>query len=84
MRIEPPPSLAWAIATIPDATAAAEPPLEPPGERLTSHGLRVTPHALDSVNGQIASSGRFVLPTITAPADRSRLTTSESPIAVPP
>ena len=31
-RIDPPPSDAEAIATIPDATAAAEPPLEPPGE----------------------------------------------------
>ena len=31
MRIEPPPSLACAIGTMPAATAAAEPPLEPPG-----------------------------------------------------
>ena len=30
MRIEPPPSLACAAATMPAATAAAEPPLEPP------------------------------------------------------
>jgi len=33
IRIEPPPSLAWAIGTNPAATAAALPPLEPPGER---------------------------------------------------
>ena len=32
MRIEPPPSLACAIGTMPAATAAAEPPLEPPVE----------------------------------------------------
>ncbi|MNC87851.1 hypothetical protein D3C83_36140 [compost metagenome] len=32
MRIEPPPSLAAAIGTIPAATAEAEPPLEPAGE----------------------------------------------------
>jgi hypothetical protein len=31
MRIEPPPSFAWAIGTIPAATATAEPALEPPG-----------------------------------------------------
>src|SRR2546427_5949608 len=40
MRIEPPPSLACATGTRPAATAAAEPPLEPPGERLVSQGLR--------------------------------------------
>ena len=43
MRIDPPPSLAWAIGTRPAATAAAEPPLDPPGERAVSHGLRVAP-----------------------------------------
>jgi hypothetical protein len=32
IRIEPPPSLAWPIATMPDATAEPEPPLDPPGE----------------------------------------------------
>ena len=31
MRIEPPPSLAAAIGTTPEAMAAAEPPLDPPG-----------------------------------------------------
>ena len=34
IRIEPPPSLPCAIDTMPAATAAAEPPLEPPGDRL--------------------------------------------------
>jgi hypothetical protein len=43
IRIEPPPSLAWAIGTMPAATAAAEPPLDPPVERFVSHGLRVGP-----------------------------------------
>jgi hypothetical protein len=43
MRMEPPPSEAWAMGTIPAATAAAAPPLEPPGVRLVSHGLRVGP-----------------------------------------
>jgi hypothetical protein len=32
IRIDPPPSVAWATGTSPAATAAAEPPLEPPVE----------------------------------------------------
>src|SRR5690348_16381900 len=43
MRIEPAPSPAEAIGTSPAATAASEPPLEPPGVRCGSQGLRVTP-----------------------------------------
>ena len=43
IRIEPPPSLAWPIATIPDATAAAEPPLDPPVEWSVFQGLRAGP-----------------------------------------
>ena len=51
MRIEPAPSAASAAGTSPAATAAADPPLEPPGVRSTFHGLRVTPQVIDSVNG---------------------------------
>ncbi len=76
--MEPAPSAASAAGTIPAATAAAEPPLEPPGVRPVSHGLRVTPHVTDSVNGQRPSSGIVVLPTMTAPAARSRATTAAS------
>jgi hypothetical protein len=43
IRIDPPPSLAWAAGTMPAATAAAAPPLEPPGLWSVSHGLRVGP-----------------------------------------
>src|SRR5438105_2659443 len=43
MRIEPPPSLACATGVRPAATAAADPPLEPPGVRVRSHGLQVGP-----------------------------------------
>ena len=68
MRIEPPPSLACATGTIPEATAAAEPPLDPPVERVTSHGLRLGPYAFGSVVGRIPSSGVFVLPIVTKPA----------------
>ena len=39
-RIEPPPSEPWAIAHKPAATAAAEPPLEPPGVYSKFQGLR--------------------------------------------
>jgi len=31
IRIEPPPSVPWASGRMPAATAAAEPPLDPPG-----------------------------------------------------
>ena len=78
MRIEPAPSTPSAAGTMPAATAAAEPPLDPPGVRSTSHGLRVTPQVTDSVNGHRPSSGIVVLPTTTAPAARSRRTTSAS------
>jgi hypothetical protein len=49
MRIEPAPSEPVAAPASPPATAAPLPPLEPPGVRPGSHGLRVTPHVLDSV-----------------------------------
>ncbi len=42
MRVEPPPSDDMLIGTMPAATAAAEPPDEPPGVRARFHGLRVT------------------------------------------
>ncbi len=50
MRIEPPPSVPSARGPIPLATAAAAPPLEPPGVRVVSHGLRVTPKSGFSVS----------------------------------
>jgi hypothetical protein len=40
-RIEPPVSVPIAQGASPAATAAAEPPLEPPGTRCGSQGLRV-------------------------------------------
>jgi hypothetical protein len=84
MRIEPAPSEPRAIAASPAATAVAEPPDEPPDVRPGSHGFRVTPNAGDSVNGVIVSSGTCVLPRITAPAARSRRTTSASAVAAGP
>ena len=43
MRMLPPPSEALANGTIPAATAAAAPPLEPPGTRSSATGLRTGP-----------------------------------------
>lgn len=37
------PSLPWATGTSRAATAAADPPLEPPGDRVVSQGFRVGP-----------------------------------------
>ena len=42
MRNEPPPSEPSVIGTLPAATAAADPQLEPPAVRVGSQGLRVT------------------------------------------
>ena len=53
------------------ATAAALPPLDPPGTRVRSHGLRVVKKAEFSVDEPMANSSVLVLPTITAPAARS-------------
>ena len=75
IRIEPPPSLPCASGTMPPATAAAAPPLEPPGVRSVSHGLRAGPKRRGSVTGRIPNSGMFVLPTSTKPASRMRRVT---------
>ena len=50
------------------ATAAAEPPEEPPGMRDVSHGLRVIWKAEFSVELPIANSSMFNRPNTTAPA----------------
>ena len=72
-RIEPPPSLACAAGTMPAATAAAAPPLEPPALCAGFHGLRVGPYASGSVVGSSASSGVLVRPSETRPAASKRL-----------
>ena len=76
--MDPPPSLACAIGTILAATAAAAPPLEPPGVRSRSHGFRVAPNACGSVVPVSPNSGVFVLPTQIKPARRWRRTISLS------
>src|SRR6478736_487632 len=77
-RTEPPVSDPSASGANSAATAAAEPPLDPPGTRARSWGLRVGPNAEFSVELPIANSSRFVLPTDTAPASRNRVTTVAS------
>src|SRR6185503_5302297 len=74
IRIEPPPSVAVAIAAIPDARAAPDPPLDPP----VPHGFVVVPYNALVVNPANANSGWFVLPTTMAPAARSLRGTSPS------
>ena len=75
IRSDPPPSLPCASGTIAAATAAADPPDEPPGVRPGSHGLRVGPKRRGSVTGRIPHSGMLVVPTTTKPAARSRRVT---------
>ena len=76
--MEPPPSLPCASGTMPLATAAAAPPLEPPGVRSVSQGFRAGPYRRGSDTGRIPNSGMFVLPTRTKPASRMRRVTYES------
>ncbi|CAB4802217.1 unannotated protein [freshwater metagenome] len=74
MRIEPPPSLACAIGTMPAATAAADPPDEPPGEWSGFQGFLVIPNASGSVLGRLPHSGLAPRPTIDRPAVSKRST----------
>ena len=53
-------------------SAAPAPPLEPPGVRVMSCGLRVGPKSAFSVVGRAPISGVLVLPISTAPARRRR------------
>ena len=78
MRTLPPVSLPVAATTRRAATAAADPPLEPPAIRARSRGLCVVPK-----NGLIVvtpppSSWVLVLPRSTVPASASRVTTAAS------
>src|SRR4029453_9460843 len=77
-RIDPPVSVPIPSGAWPAATAAADPPLEPPGTRVGSQGLRVVPNPEFSVEEPMANSSMLVLPRITTPASRSRRTTVAS------
>jgi hypothetical protein len=78
IRTLPPVSLPVATSARCAATAAAEPPLDPPGMRVTSRGLRVVPKNGLMVVTPPPSSCVLVLPSITAPAIAMRATVSAS------
>src|SRR5262249_23078658 len=75
IRIDPPPSSAWAMGAMPAATAAPAPLDDPPGVRSGSHGLREMPRASLSVKGTVPNSEVVVLPSSTNPASTNRCTT---------
>jgi hypothetical protein len=74
MRTDPPPSVVVANGARPAASAADEPPLDPPGVRSGFHGLREGPKIGLSVKAVCPKDGRLVLPTTMAPAARRRAT----------
>ena len=76
--MDPPVSVPSAIGAIPAATAAAEPPEEPPGVLSKSHGLFTFPTKLVSLEEPIANSSIFVLPSMTVPFSLKFLTTVAS------
>src|SRR5580693_5160381 len=73
-RMEPPVSVPSAATANPAATAAADPPLDPPGTRSSATGLRTGPYAEFSFELPMANSSQLVLPKITAPAASNRST----------
>ena len=60
------------------ATAAAEPPDEPPGTRRVSQGFFTAPKAEFSLAEPIANSSQLSLPSVTMPASDNRATTVAS------
>ena len=73
-RMEPVPSPPEAAGTTPAATAAADPPLDPPGVTAADHGFTVGPNSNGSVVQWLPHSGVLVLPNTTRPASRYRST----------
>ena len=76
--MDPPVSVPSAMRTQREATAAADPPDEPPVMRSGANGLWAGPHAEIRLVVPNASSCWLHFPTRTAPASRSLLTTSAS------
>src|SRR5687768_4853035 len=90
-RIEPPVSVAVAARQRSAATAADEPPEEPPGtslsavrcpSRIRRHGDTTGPNALVSLDEPIANSSLLSLPSITAPAAHRLRVTVDSYVGV--
>ena len=78
LRSDPPVSLPSAIGTMPQARATAAPPLLPPQLLPTSYGLRVAPKTGLKVCEPAPNSGVLVVPSVTAPAARMRVTMDAS------
>ena len=78
IRIDPPPSLPVARGHRDAATAAAAPPLDPPGVQSGFQGLAPSPPSRFWQVPTMANSGTLVLPRMTAPAFRTRSTTAAS------
>src|SRR5262245_25953954 len=78
LRSDPPVSLPSASGTIPEASAAAAPPLLPPQVFDRSYGLRVAPKTVLNVCDPEPNSGVLVLPSVIAPAARMRVTIGAS------
>src|SRR5262249_36924926 len=81
-RSEPPLSLPSAIGSMPLASDAAAPPLEPPALLVRSYGFRVGPYTLLTVCEPMPNSGTFVLPIGITPAARIRSTNTESSVGI--
>ncbi len=71
VRIDPPVSDPNATSASSSATATADPLDDPPGMTAGSSGLRGVPYQRFTPLPPIASSTRFVLPTMRAPAARA-------------
>lgn len=78
MRSEPPVSEPVQTGSRSHASAAAEPPDEPPALSRGSNGLPVAPQTALRVLAPAPSSGTLVLPATMAPAARSRATSTLS------
>src|SRR5262249_37785291 len=79
MRIEPAPSEPSASGANPAATAAAPPPVEPPGVRVGSQGLRDSPKSRLSVEPRPADRGKLGAPDEDRPGPPHPGTTRGSP-----
>ena len=70
MRIDPPVSDPSATTAVPCATAAAEPPLDPPGTRSSTAGFRTGPYA-DKGGYDLIAQGMSGLMSVTGEAGRA-------------
>src|SRR4029453_9732571 len=81
IRIDPPPSVPMASGPSPAATAALEPPLEPPGGRSVFPGFWGAPHPGVVGGGPPRPRGRFFfLPSGIPPAAFMRATIGASSV----